>query len=783
MSFIHGALLGGLLLVGIPILLHLILRLKPKQLPFPAFRFLKQRHLINRRKLRLQQILLLALRMLLIAVVVLAMSRPRVLGEYVPRWLREWLGQANDQPIGAVLVFDTSHSMEYRVQNQGRLEEARRLALDLIRDLPENSRVAILETGDDEPDEDWIITPAQIRARINGLRLRPVTVPLVKQIGRAGQLLQKMSQEEQPPTPFLYVFSDRTRVSWDDKLAGQLQLPSGLNTVFVDLGQDQPRDAGIERVEVEPLIAAPGARVQVRVTLSAQGAPYGDWVSCQLEGERDAVPARKKVQVTPGKSEEVVFTLTAPQRPGATAPGEVYQAPAQVIVKLITDDNRNYVDDLPFNNVWQATFLVRDDKRRQGRQMLTVVEDPQDARIWLAAFDSLSRARLPDAFQVVVDKKYVVSSPDEVAKMTPAQLDAYRVVCLFQLTKPPLAMWVALQKFVENGGGLAIVPAGEELQGKLREDFNENGKRLLPATLREIVTVPQTKQGISWVGYMGSHPVLLALQEMVRTSRPDFEQEGRKPYVDRYWLVDPIKKEGNPIVSYADEARSPALVERLLGQGRVIQFTVPLDGRTFERSRSWHNYWKQDSSFGLVLVHKVAVVLAGDVQNEELNFLCGQLVSVSLPPGTPPRASFKLDGPEADLSESERNVLAPGEEVGQVRSLTLPQAVAPGNYRLLDREDRAVAGFSLSIRPEESLLDRLPAKEIEAALGPDTVRTVAADGSLRETLSGQHPGPMELLPLLMLLVLAVVSCEPLLANHYFRRQSPPAGSGAEEART
>lgn len=769
MSFIHFSLLGGLFLIGIPILLHLILKQKPKQLPFPAFRFLKQRQLINRRRLRLQQILLLALRMVLIALMVLAMSRPQVLGEYVPRWLREWVGQGNDQAIGAVLIFDTSHSMEYRVQTQGRLEEARRLALDLIRDLPENSRVAILETGDDEPDEDWIITPAQIRARINGLRLRPVAVPLVKQIARAGQLLQKLGQEQQPPTPFLYVFSDRTRISWDDKLAGQLQLPTGLNTVFVDLGQDQPRDAGIERVEVEPLIAAPGARVQVRVTLNAQGSPYQDWVSCQLEGERDAVPARQKVKVAPGKSEEVVFTLAAPQRTGATAPGEVFQVPAQVIVKLITDDNRGYVDELPFNNIGQATFLVRDDKRRQGRQMLTVVEDRRDARIWLAAFGSLFKARLPDAFQIQV------GSPDEVAKMTPAQLDAFRVICLFQLTKPPPTLWAALQRYVENGGGLAIVPAGETLQGKLLDDFNKDGSKLLPATLREIVTVPRTRQGISWAGYTGTHPLLLALQEMVRTSRPDFEQEERKPFVDHYWLVDPVKKEGNPIVNYASEARSPALVERLVGQGRVILFTVTLDGRP------WHNYWK-DSSFGVVLVHKVAVVLAGDVQNEELNFLCGQLVSVPLPPGTPPRASFKLDGPEADLSESERNVQAPAEDAGPVRSLTLPQAVAPGNYRLLDREDRAVAGFSLSVRPEESLLDRLPAKEIEAALGADTVRTVAADGSLRDTLLGQHPGPMEMLPLLMLFVLAVVSCEPLLANHYFRRQSPAAQPGAEETR-
>ena len=47
MTFIHGYLLGGLVLAGVPVLLHLILRQKPKRLPFPAFRFLLQKHRTN----------------------------------------------------------------------------------------------------------------------------------------------------------------------------------------------------------------------------------------------------------------------------------------------------------------------------------------------------------------------------------------------------------------------------------------------------------------------------------------------------------------------------------------------------------------------------------------------------------------------------------------------------------------------------------------------------------------------------------------------------------------
>src|SRR5215470_7558428 len=124
MSFVFPALLTGLLLAGVPVLLHLIMRQKPKRLPFPAFRFLRQRHRINQRKLRLQHLLLLLLRMAVVAAVCLALARPRVFSSRI--------GLGSERPVAAALVFDTSPSMEYAVGGQSRLEEAKRRALELL---------------------------------------------------------------------------------------------------------------------------------------------------------------------------------------------------------------------------------------------------------------------------------------------------------------------------------------------------------------------------------------------------------------------------------------------------------------------------------------------------------------------------------------------------------------------------------------------------------------------------------------------------------------------------
>ncbi|HKA07544.1 MAG TPA: BatA domain-containing protein, partial [Gemmataceae bacterium] len=74
-------LLTGAALVGLPILLHLIMRQEPKRLPFPAFRFLKLQKRINQRKIRLRHLLLLLLRMALIALICLSLFQPTFLSE------------------------------------------------------------------------------------------------------------------------------------------------------------------------------------------------------------------------------------------------------------------------------------------------------------------------------------------------------------------------------------------------------------------------------------------------------------------------------------------------------------------------------------------------------------------------------------------------------------------------------------------------------------------------------------------------------------------------------
>ena len=76
---------GGLVLT--PIVLHLLMKPKPKPFVFPALRFLRESAVSNRRQLRLRQWLLLLLRCLVILLLAAALAGPAVAANDFGKWI------------------------------------------------------------------------------------------------------------------------------------------------------------------------------------------------------------------------------------------------------------------------------------------------------------------------------------------------------------------------------------------------------------------------------------------------------------------------------------------------------------------------------------------------------------------------------------------------------------------------------------------------------------------------------------------------------------------------
>ena len=227
MTFVFPALLGTLLAAGIPVALHLMMRPKPRTLPFPAFRFLVAKQRANQRSLRLRHLLLLLLRMVLIAGLILAIARPRL--------FQQNLGLSTERPVQAVFVFDTSPSMDYKSADQRtRLDDAKKRADELLNELPAGSRIEI-RTTTDKPGEPIrpTRTLAEVRTRIQSLEIAasspPLNTAVVAGLKELADVALKRADEAARKMPrLLCIFSDTTRGSWDPVRTGAVETASDL---------------------------------------------------------------------------------------------------------------------------------------------------------------------------------------------------------------------------------------------------------------------------------------------------------------------------------------------------------------------------------------------------------------------------------------------------------------------------------------------------------------------------------------------------------------------------
>jgi hypothetical protein len=781
----HAILIAGAALVGLPILLHLIMKQEPKRLTFPAFRFLTQKLKTNQRKLRLRHFLLLAMRMLLIALFCLAL--------YQPTLKSDRLNIRGEQPVATVLVIDTSPSMGFVANDKTRLDEVRRRAREFLDELPDKSPVAVVTT--DDPSAGYWLDLSEARKLVDQLdKPRGGGQPVTGALAQAYQLLSAVEGRgdadgaEQLPK-LVVVLTDRAAASWDPgrvedlkKLRDAVPGPKPAHAV-IDVGADKPVNVGILGAEMKPQVVAAGQPAPVTVTVAATGPPdlpaVGAVVEARLDGS-EKVADRKPVAVPYGQSRPVAFDFRG-LKPGLH----------QVEFRLETPDK------LMFDNSRFLTFRVG-----ESRRVLTVTElmtpESNPALYWQAGvnaapdgFTCVSVA--PDKVQTTPDGRVVVvlPNPEKAGATLQEPLSAFDVVCLLSV-KNPTALWEPLRGYVRGGGKLVVMP-GEDPSP---EGYAAGGD-LMPATLKEVIDtgkldrpLPEQKapgwpaprpgkNGVTWSldDKAVQHPMLRPFagwgeKDVVRNPRVTW----------KYFAVDKAPDGAAVVVRYHDaekEAdRSPAVLERGVAdpkeptrvRGRVLLLTTkmePTDVRT--EGNNWHNYWEREgSSWFTVFPWLVCRYLAGDAADANFNFPAGQAVTVPLPKGGVPRGvKVVINGPGITGPDVLIDV---GDRQTELR-VGPPRTNQPGNFRLSVEKDgvKWEDGFGLNVPAEEGTLEKVPAEGVEDLTGKGTVVPLDKNVSLRDVIPVILDQPVDLFPWLLILVLLLLAAEGVVANRFYRR--------------
>lgn len=756
MGGMHSILIVGAALVGLPILLHLIMKQEPKRLPFPAFRFLRQKLKTNQRKLRLRHFILLAIRMLLIALFALTLFQPLF---SCSSSLAPGLNITGEQPLAVVIVIDTTPSMGYTPADKSRLDEAKRRALELLDTLPERSAVAVVPTGmgsDAEAEKltgTWLRSIRDARQLIEGLKEPKGDQPVTTALVTAYQLLRTVDQETESTDPLprlVAVFTDRAAACWDASRVEDLQkLRDGIPDpkpahAVVDVGIDQPANVALLAVEMKPQVISSSQPAVVTVAVAAAGPDVEAVVKAQLDGSDNW--ERKPVPIPGGQTRSVSFEFRD-LKPG------LHQLRFELETK----------DALPFDNARFWTFRVA-----EARKILTIADEPAEAEFWRIAVDARG------AFDCELVK------PDAV----PDDLGKYEAVCLFGVGRPG-PLWDRLLKYVEGGGKLVVIPGDEARMALEDYDKNEAAVKLLPGVFKGTIDTreklekdPKRKNGVPWSVFTDDeqamqHPMLTRFREWKQNPAVDIFRQPRKAW--KYWDVEK-RGDGSVIADYDDNddrsKRHPAVLERAFTdpkektiKGRVIVLTTLMNVPGTEEAENWNDYWQ--TSWAVVFPDLLLRYVAGNTEDATFNFPTGQTVTVPLGKllgGK--RENLAVIGPGVVGGDA---IVTPAERQAELK-LTPPKTSTPGNFEVKGVTEWR-EGFSLNVPAEESTLDKVPVEAIEELTGKDTVVPVGKDLNLQDALRGLETfrPPVDLFPWLLIAVLLLLALEGLVANRFYRR--------------
>lgn len=224
-------------MLAVPVLIHLVRRERSEVVPFSSLMFLLK---IPKRMIRqqmLKNILLMALRLLLIALLVGAFARPYLMQSATPDAAQSGQGR------GVVMLLDNSYSMRYGMN----FDQLKSEALSRINALGGNDRMAIV--GFNEGAE-VLMNPTtdkgKLRAAVDGLQPSFSGTRFFEAFSVADRLLSQFAGMEK----HLVMISDFQRTGWNRSSREDI-IGRDVKADLKFVGVEKSNNVGIDNVSVE----------------------------------------------------------------------------------------------------------------------------------------------------------------------------------------------------------------------------------------------------------------------------------------------------------------------------------------------------------------------------------------------------------------------------------------------------------------------------------------------------------------------------------------------------
>jgi len=545
--------LWGLAGISIPVIIHLLSRRRSVTIDWGAMQFLDIGRRA-RRKFQLTELILMAGRMLILAVVALALARPLL----EPK---SSSAVANALSIGAesrdhVLILDGSDSMGRRIGGTTPRDMALSWAKGFASSLKPGDSVTILLARDRvKPLTDG---PSFDRVRIEeALKSAPAARGSSDIPSAIAEALRVLESSKNPATEII-VLTDGQRHAWRPGDTSRWSLlrdlhkgmrgraPRMSSMAFGAATTPDGPDVAVSPLETPRGVYAPGASIEVAAYATNSG-PGPASRSAELLIDGVPVPATSRAigPIPPGGKAPLAFRATI------VAPGA-----HRIGVRVTGAD-----DALPINDLSERAVEVAD-------ALPVLLVDGEPGTEPLSGEADFLRAALAPADD---DAPAVRASVVKPADLTSETMKNRRVVVLANVDRPSAEQVAMLSEFVASGGGLLIAP-GDRVDAAFYEHalFNEGGG-LLPAKLGDTKGEFARRSSVA-------HPAPAtftgpALGPFGASESPALAEAD----LFGYRVLEPATSEPPAAVIARLDTGDPWAVERPYRKGRVIVLAGPLD--------------------------------------------------------------------------------------------------------------------------------------------------------------------------------------------------------------
>lgn len=627
-DFANPSMLLGTLLLGVPLLIHLLNRRRYKMKRWAAMSFLLAAYKRTRRRLRLENFLLLLLRCLIVVLLAGAMARP-----FVPS--DSPLAVLSSGPRNVVAVLDNSYSMGYESTPgescfQAGVSAVRQLVQSL--DPERGDTISVILMG----DEPQYCVPLASDPRDALVKLESLVAPSEggSDFSALAALLAREVAESVEGEKEVFIFSDlQARLlgeSLAEEQAGtaallQEAVEKGVKIGFVDVtvskkgNELRPNLAVTDVASLDRTIAA-GSLVTFSATVNNYGAD-------------DLIDVSGAFLVDGKVAEKRTLEIRSRGR-GAVEFSRTFEEPGFHDVAFKLDP-----DNLATDNERFVSFEVR---------------DSIDVLLVDGAFDFDAFSRPTGVIGMMLNPARIGGGEGQGTIFNPTtvdykvfnsgreSLDRFHCIILADVEGVAPVMVEALHDYVSSGGSVVFFMGNRvDLSAWNLRFFDNESRRLLPARLEEVLG---SEQGRGFAGFYKltaesfDHPVLRVFGDpklkvllevpVFRFVRTGVEAEGAHTVA---WFADTLGE------------RHPALIERHSGRGRVLLFTSSADD-------SWTLIPRSPKTF-LPLLHETLHYLT-TTDPGAYNLSVGETINRAVPE-FPGRVTITLPGGEArDVTET-----------------------------------------------------------------------------------------------------------------------------------